>query len=289
MNTRRRLEAAIGAAVIVAGVGALVFVGTGYPAARPRLESGEAWLASAAVGQLTLLDGASAEVAAQVQVAPPGDRIDAVQQDANAYAVNQSTGSIRRVDGATFEVSAPAMPVPQARTGLQAFAGRSALYALDTERGLLTSTDARTLTQRGATVSLAAQVTPEATTLDGAGRLWVLDNGTGDLIWIDQDGRRHVRRNATQPGGNLLVVADGAPVIVDTHDRTAIPLDPGSGNPRRHVALDLRADDRNIPSQRVAEKVGFTREGVLRSIRYNARLGRRANYVMYSLLPEELR
>ena len=53
--------------------------------------------------------------------------------------------------------------------------------------------------------------------------------------------------------------------------------------------LQLRADDRNIPSQRVAEKVGFKREGVLRSIRYNARLGRRANYVMYSLLPEELR
>ena len=52
--------------------------------------------------------------------------------------------------------------------------------------------------------------------------------------------------------------------------------------------LQLRADELNVPSQRVAEKVGFRREGVLRSIRYNARLGRRVDYAMYSLLPEEL-
>lgn len=52
--------------------------------------------------------------------------------------------------------------------------------------------------------------------------------------------------------------------------------------------LQLRADERNIPSQRVAEKAGFRREGVLRSIRYNARQGRRVDFVIYSLLPEEL-
>ena len=52
--------------------------------------------------------------------------------------------------------------------------------------------------------------------------------------------------------------------------------------------LQLRTDERNVPSQRVAEKVGFRREGVLRSIRFNARQGRRVDYVMYSLLPEEL-
>lgn len=52
--------------------------------------------------------------------------------------------------------------------------------------------------------------------------------------------------------------------------------------------LQLRADDQNVPSQRVAEKAGFTREGVLRSVHYNARLDRRVDYVMYSLLPSEL-
>jgi RimJ/RimL family protein N-acetyltransferase len=52
--------------------------------------------------------------------------------------------------------------------------------------------------------------------------------------------------------------------------------------------LQLRADEANIPSQRVAEKAGFTREGVLRSVHYNPRLGRRVDFVMFSLLPGEL-
>lgn len=52
--------------------------------------------------------------------------------------------------------------------------------------------------------------------------------------------------------------------------------------------LQLRADEENLASCRVAEKAGFTREGLLRSVRYNARLGRRSNFVMYSLLPDEL-
>jgi RimJ/RimL family protein N-acetyltransferase len=52
--------------------------------------------------------------------------------------------------------------------------------------------------------------------------------------------------------------------------------------------LQLRTDALNVGSQRVAEKAGFTREGVLRSLHYNPRLGRRVDYIMFSLLPGEL-
>ena len=52
--------------------------------------------------------------------------------------------------------------------------------------------------------------------------------------------------------------------------------------------LQLRADALNVPSQRVAEKAGFTREGVLRSMHYNSRLERRVDFVMFSLLRGEL-
>ena len=52
--------------------------------------------------------------------------------------------------------------------------------------------------------------------------------------------------------------------------------------------LELRADVDNVASQRVAEKAGFTREGVLRSQHYNPRIGRRVDYVMFSLLRGEL-
>ena len=52
--------------------------------------------------------------------------------------------------------------------------------------------------------------------------------------------------------------------------------------------IQLRADVENVASNRVAEKAGFTREGVLRAHRYNVRLGRRSDFVMWSLLREEL-
>jgi len=52
--------------------------------------------------------------------------------------------------------------------------------------------------------------------------------------------------------------------------------------------LQLRADAENEDSLRVAERAGFTREGVQRSARYNPRLGRRMNFVVFSLLPGEL-
>jgi RimJ/RimL family protein N-acetyltransferase len=51
--------------------------------------------------------------------------------------------------------------------------------------------------------------------------------------------------------------------------------------------VELVTDPDNIASQRVAEKAGFQREGVLRSILVN-RDGSRRDGVMFSLLPGEL-
>jgi RimJ/RimL family protein N-acetyltransferase len=52
--------------------------------------------------------------------------------------------------------------------------------------------------------------------------------------------------------------------------------------------LQLRADADNVASQRVAQKAGFTREGVLRSVHFNPRQQRRVDFVMFSLLPSEI-
>ncbi|OLE21984.1 MAG: hypothetical protein AUG44_26030 [Actinobacteria bacterium 13_1_20CM_3_71_11] len=209
-----RVRALLAGTGTVAAVGALLVAGIngGYPASRPQLRSGAAWLASASVGQLTLLDGATAEIAAQVQVASRGDRVDVVQEAATAYAVNRTTGTIRRVDGATFE-------------------------------GVLTAADPKTLTSRGAPVPLATQISGQAAALDDAGRLWVLDTSSGDVVWIDR-GQRHSRRGVAAPGAGLLTIADGNPVVVDTNRRTAIVLDPHDGGTRNTVNLDLRSGDR---------------------------------------------
>lgn len=52
--------------------------------------------------------------------------------------------------------------------------------------------------------------------------------------------------------------------------------------------VQLRADVENVASRRVAEKAGFRLEGVLRSAHWNARLGRRQDWAMYSLLSGEI-
>jgi RimJ/RimL family protein N-acetyltransferase len=52
--------------------------------------------------------------------------------------------------------------------------------------------------------------------------------------------------------------------------------------------LQLRADAENVASLRVAEAAGFQREGVMRSAHFNARRGRRVDFVLYSLLADEL-
>ena len=50
--------------------------------------------------------------------------------------------------------------------------------------------------------------------------------------------------------------------------------------------VELRAEPDNVGSQRVAEKAGFTREGVLRSVLDFK--GRRRDAVMFSLLPGDI-
>jgi RNase P/RNase MRP subunit p29 len=72
-------------------------------------------VASRQTGQLTLLDGSAAEVAARVQVARPGTQFVAVQQGVTGFAVDQAAGSVVRVDGRTFEVRPGSRLLPGAR------------------------------------------------------------------------------------------------------------------------------------------------------------------------------
>lgn len=231
----------IGAAVII-GVLAFAGSGHGYPEQNVHLLSGSAWLASSRAGQVTLLDGVSAEVAAQVQVAQPGHTVDVVQQGATAYAIDRTAGTLRRVDGATFTLTAPASPIPGARSGLTAFADPHAVYALDTQRGLLATSDPLTLASDGPPISLAAQLSAGSATLDDAGRLWLIDNTTGDLTRA-VGGARETHRGVARPGHSLLTLVNGNPVVVDTADRKAITVDPDNGAPTASFDLDLRPDD----------------------------------------------
>ncbi|MEY9857852.1 hypothetical protein ABH935_003465 [Catenulispora sp. GAS73] len=229
---------------VVGTVGLAVFLGAGrgYPAQSVHLLPGSAWLASSQAGQLTLLDGASAEVAAQVQAAPAGHVLDVVQQGSTAYAIDETAGTLRRVDGATFSLNAPVTPIAGATSGLTAFADPQHVYALDSHRGLLTTADPHTLATTGTPLSLAAQLSAGAATLDDVGRLWLVDDGTGDLTRV-ADGTSEVHRSVAGPGKDLLTVVNGKPVVVDTAGRRAITVNPADGAPTGTLDLDLRPSD----------------------------------------------
>jgi chitodextrinase len=235
----------IASTTMLAVLGAVGVAGArgGYPADRPRLLSGSAWLPSSQVGQLTLLDGSSAEVAAQVQVAKPGENLEAVQQGSTAYVVNRTTGTLRRVDGATFVATRPVSLIPGATDNLRAYAGPATLYALDAGRGVLAEADPGTLAGRGTPVSMAARLAAQSASIDDDGRLWVLDGESGNLDWV-RDGQRHTRQHATASDGGLLTLADGRPVVVDPKTRTATVLDPLATGAGHRTDLDLRANDR---------------------------------------------
>jgi hypothetical protein len=144
--TTRAVRTAGAATAAAMALTALVLGGAagGHPTETVRLLSGVAWLPSPQVGQVTLLDGTSAEVAAQVQVASRLAPIEVVQSGSTAYAVDRSAGTIRRVDGATFEAGKPSVPIAGAGSALSAFAGADTVFALDTERGVLARTDPNT-------------------------------------------------------------------------------------------------------------------------------------------------
>ena len=100
----------------------------------------------------------------------------------------------------------------------------------------------------------------------GAGVNWIdRDDAVGDIgYWLRRDARGHGYTTRA-----VLLLAQWA-------------FDAGCER------LQIRADTENAASMGVAERAGFRREGVLRSIRFNPRLGRRMNFALYSLLPDEL-
>ncbi|MET0238076.1 MAG: PKD domain-containing protein [Kibdelosporangium sp.] len=243
MKGFRRTHVGLVAAVatLLGGI-AVMSMGAGEPVNDVRLLSGAAWLSSSSVGQVTLLDGSSAEVAAQVQVASPGTRLEVAQLGTTAYAVDQSAGTVRRVDGGTFRISPPEAPIPDTGAGLTAMPGQDVLYTVDERRGVLANTDPRSLVRRGDLIPLAGELGTGAAVVDGAGTLWAIDIRTGDLTYVS-NGQRTKREAVAKPGPSVLAIVNGNPVVVDVAARKTIKIDRGNGRPGGGIDLTLRPTD----------------------------------------------
>lgn len=188
----------------------------GYPVTKVRLRAGVVWLASNQVGQLTLVDGSTAGVAAGISVSPPGHTLRVTQRGSDGYAVDQSDGSIVRVDAATLHV----VRHPALRSGdvVELLPGREEVFLLDAA-GLLTTAAPDTLHSPGPPLAVPAVgaigISGELrdSVVDGEGHLWTFYPRRGDLIW--SDGRSvSVHHQVASPMARLTE-ADGHAVLID--------------------------------------------------------------------------
>ena len=212
----RQWVAPLAVLVVAAPLGWAAVSGTGYPPAQVTLAGGTAWLTSPAQGLVTLVDGPSDLVVGSVR-APVRDTTDVVQVGSSALLVDEAAGSVRRLDGGTYDVSPPVRFADGG--GLRVLAGRTAAYVVDTVRRTASAVDPTTL-RAGAEAPLGATPGPGQAVVDDAQRLWVVDATTGGLAGVGPAGGSPVRSSATSPAARLAVV-QGRPVVVDPARRSA--------------------------------------------------------------------
>ena len=115
---------------------------------------------------------------------------------------------------------------------------------------------------------------------EGAGNVGVFDAVTGELLGAcgfrgDEEGRFEFGYWVARPRRGHGIAPRALMLLARW-----VAENTGAGR------LQLHADVENIASQRVAEKAGFTREGVQRS--WLDVRGERRDMVSYSLLPDEI-
>ncbi|WP_086662373.1 PKD domain-containing protein [Lentzea kentuckyensis] len=234
----RRAQLLIAVVAATASVAVVLVAEPGYHSARMRMHSGTAWLASNLTGEATLVDGASAEVAAKVPLGESPGPLSIAQHGDAALVLNQLTGALSRVDSATLKVSRAPVSLPR-NTVTVLKAAPDVIYGADVHSGLVTSVDAGTLEARGEPVRLAESIRPEDLAVDSHGRLWAIDEKTGDLVWLSGAERR-TRPAAT--GTARLAITGDRPAIVDPGRGTAELLSPETGAVTRSVETGLKDD-----------------------------------------------
>jgi PKD repeat protein len=208
------------------------------------LQGGAAWVASTTVGQMTLIDGGSAEVVARVAVGEPGGDLTAVQTGMVGYGVDAATGTVARVDPTTFEPGPPVAVIAGASGRVSAHPAGDVIYVVDHERGRVGVADGSAVdTLQGDVQSLAEPVA--SSVVDDDGRLWALGASSGDLTWFDGPERGGRAGLATAPEDAELVVVAGHVALVERGRRSVHALD-GGGGVAGDTCLDVDPTDRTV-------------------------------------------
>jgi PKD repeat protein len=213
--------------------------GPGYDTARVPMQTGAIWLASNKTGQASLVDGTVGEVRARAPVAEPGASLKVAQRANSAFVADQKTGRLSRVDTATEHITRSDVVLPVSG-GLVLRPAPDLLYAVDSQSGTVVPVSPDTMRPTGPSKILSEALRPDSVVVDGGGRLWAIDDMTGDLVWL-ADGERRTRTTGSRTGH--LAVAAGLPVLVDSGRGTAELLDPETGAVTRSVRPALHDGD----------------------------------------------
>ena len=240
----RRWVRAGGVLVVCALAGAVVARADAEPPAVLDMEGGGAWVASSTVGQMTLIDGGSAEVVASVAVGEPDVDLTAVQDGMVGYGIDRDLGTVTRVDPATFTTSPPVAVIDDTEGQVSAHPAGDVVYVVDEGRGRVGVADATAVASlKGDVVSLAEPV--GSAVVDDTGRLWTLGAGTGDLTWFDRTDRTSRRGAVEDPEGAELVVIDGHAALVERAGRTVRALDSDGGD-AGDACIDIDPADTSV-------------------------------------------
>lgn len=240
MRPANLLRLTVAVALLAGGVVVLVGQAGGVPGRLLAVENGAAWLVSSATGQAALVDGASSQVVTRVAVG--GGELTSTQSGPDAYIVNSTAGSVLRVDGATFEPTDP-VRFGTGQRRLRVFPTSGATFVVDEESGLVTTADPGTLQARGLQ-SVAARAGSGGAVTDAAGRLWLIDRGSGDVVRLDDRGGK-ARVSAGVTAGGRLVLAGGRLTVVDPTARTVRTLGDG-GEPGAGACLETASADGSV-------------------------------------------
>jgi WD40 repeat protein len=212
-------------AAVMAGL--LVYgIRDAYPTTRVLQESGLAWVASDQIGSLTLLDGVAGQSVVNVPVAhADGDPLLAGQAGATGFALDQATGQLTRVSGSSYTPLTVGGPPGGEDQSLALLIGTETAFVVDPDQSSVSGYDLATLQQADDSRPFAQGRSDDVAVVSASGRLWVIDQGTGQLSWFTSAASGLGTQTFT-PGSATLILADGEPVVVDTGTRRAYLIGP---------------------------------------------------------------
>ncbi len=222
--------------VVLALVGGIVFVGRGQASPSLHLGSGAAWFPTLRQGSVALIDGATGGRVTRIDgVAKPNGHYEVEQSGSSALVVDHDTGTVTKIDAATWKLSAPVPVGSPGDAQLAVHTGGSSAWVVLQGGSQVQQLDPTAMTLIGAPQTLPSTISGLA--VAGDGRLWVTSQ-SGELRSY-RNGEQVTSVPLAGAGATALVLVDRQPVVVDLTRGGAQLVDADQGTPDRSVCLDV--------------------------------------------------